>query len=428
MDKKYLLILAIFINLPEILSRKRKKMKCIRQRKYWRIKQTGCKKELGEIKSNIPTPVPTGTNGKPCKCANGKAGPCTNPKISTCISCDNGWHLLPTPNRANDVDSLPYKYCHKCSTSDEFVLVDGNCGDIGSRFKFWNIVSNDVWYNYFLIQGFGEVPIEGISDGALDTIFEDPTKMTHNGGIVRNDKFFQFYINHIDLGPKLSSLFSGYSDKLTKLVLVAADEANQSQIILNGIFDGLSALTRLRLTNYKIEFIANDAFSGLVNLVSLELKMNSIKAIGHDSFKGLTELTELDLAKNSLTVIDEHLFDDLTKLTFLGIESNELTSFGPDTFKYLTALTVLNLEKNKLIDFDNIDVQTVDIFKSLVSLSNLLLNDNKFEYMVPAGFDYLASLTWLKLNGNLFTDSAKNKWTIWWDGHNSGISGKTFTV
>ena len=78
---------------------------------------------------------------------------------------------------------------------------------------------------------------------------------------------------------------------------------------------------------------------------SLGVVGTSLSALQADDFSGLTALTKLNLSNNHLTTIPSQLFT-LSNLTYLNLENNELSSEIPEELSNLTNLTELYLNDN----------------------------------------------------------------------------------
>ena len=87
-------------------------------------------------------------------------------------------------------------------------------------------------------------------------------------------------------------------------------------------------------------------------------------------FDGLTALEDLSLSNNSLTTLPAGVFDELTALEWLFLSGNSLTTLPAGVFDGLTALTWLRLHRNSLSTLPD------DVFEELTALEDLNLEGN----------------------------------------------------
>lgn len=93
-----------------------------------------------------------------------------------------------------------------------------------------------------------------------------------------------------------------------------------------GDFEGLTAITHLKLSHNSLTSLPSGVFDGLAQLQDLGLERNALHSLPGDVFSGLSELKVLDLKQNQLTTVHVDLFEDLTKLESLDIEFNQLAA------------------------------------------------------------------------------------------------------
>ena len=135
-----------------------------------------------------------------------------------------------------------------------------------------------------------------------------------------------------------------------------------------GDFDGLIALTELRLSDNDLTELPAGVFDKLTSLEALSLNTNELPA---GVFDELTALTRLHLShSNGLTELPAGVFDKLTSLRFLLLDSTGLTELPAGVFDELTSLTGLFLHSNDLTELP------AGVFDELTSLTTLWLQDN----------------------------------------------------
>ena len=96
-----------------------------------------------------------------------------------------------------------------------------------------------------------------------------------------------------------------------------------------GDFDGLTALTGLRLDQNSLSTLPAGVLEDLTALTSLSLRNNSLTTLPADVFDELTALTRLELQTNSLSTLPAGVFEELTALTRLELQSNPGAPFSP---------------------------------------------------------------------------------------------------
>ena len=127
----------------------------------------------------------------------------------------------------------------------------------------------------------------------------------------------------------------------------------------------------------------------------LDLRSEDITALAAGDFAGLTALTRLLLSDNSLTELPAGVFDELTSLKELWLHDNSLTTLPAGVFDGLPVLETLYL-------YDNEDLTTLPagVFDGLPALTELWLNGNGLTELPAGVFDKLTKLETLYLDGN----------------------------
>lgn len=120
---------------------------------------------------------------------------------------------------------------------------------------------------------------------------------------------------------------------------------------LNNVFQGLTALTSIKLDNNMLTTIEKDAFNETDMLFYLSLSGNRIDTIETGALANLETLNFLMLQSNHLTLLDSSTFamnGASPKLKSLDLSSNRITHIASDTFSHLTGLKKLFLSYNTL--------------------------------------------------------------------------------
>ena len=102
-------------------------------------------------------------------------------------------------------------------------------------------------------------------------------------------------------------------------------------------FEGLSQLTRLRLSGARLVTLPEGIFSGLGNLESLSLRGVTLSGapltgLPAGIFRGLGNLKHLDLSENNLTGLPAGIFNGLGNLRYLNLGSNPPISLPKGIF------------------------------------------------------------------------------------------------
>ena len=154
-------------------------------------------------------------------------------------------------------------------------------------------------------------------------------------------------------------------------------KAQSISALLAGDFEGLTALTKLDLSDNTLTALPEGVFDNLTALADLALEGNTLAALPDDVFDDLTALTILDLTDNALTELPEGVFDKLTALDQLWLTGNGLTELRAGVFDKLTLLTDLLLGLNALTELPD------DVFEPLTELTQLALYGNPEAPFVP---------------------------------------------
>ena len=201
-------------------------------------------------------------------------------------------------------------------------------------------------------------------------------------------------IRFIDLRNKgISTLNASDFDGLTALTELRLHE-NQLRTLPANIFSALSSLRTLYLSNNQLTTLPSGTFTGLTAMTNLYLNNNQLTTLHQNLFSGLSSLTQINLHSNRLTSLHKDVFSGLPSLTQLFLRNNRLASLHKDVFSGLSKLQYLYLDGNQLTSLP------ADVFSGLSLLGQLLLNSNQMS-MLPAGvFRGLTRLTLLRLQAN----------------------------
>ena len=115
-----------------------------------------------------------------------------------------------------------------------------------------------------------------------------------------------------------------------------------------GLFDGLSKVYSLSLSNSWIQTLPTGIFDDLTNLKFLILSDNLLSSLPSGVFRNQTNLRTLFLQRNQLNSLPAQLFANLGELRTLGMTNNQLdqSDITSGTFEGLNNLRSLYLENN----------------------------------------------------------------------------------
>ena len=227
--------------------------------------------------------------------------------------------------------------------------------------------------------------LTGVTDCAAVTV-ADLASITTFGGDLGFATFNQG-ITSLEAGD-----FAGLT-ALTKLNL----SQNQLTTLPAGIFSGLTAVEEILLSGNQLTALPEGTFAGLTTLVEIDLGGNSLTAIPAQAFSGLTALQRLNLGANDLSSLPDGVFSGLTALSTLYLGANDLISLDAGVFNGLTALDALDLFENDLSSLPD------GVFSGLTALTNLELYDNDLTALPNGLFSGLTALTDLELHENDLT-------------------------
>lgn len=168
------------------------------------------------------------------------------------------------------------------------------------------------------------------------------------------------------------------------------------------IFERLSQIEEIKLTENNLRRIPHEVLCPLKNLKMLNVSANRIGGI--DGFgvphecsnrNQFNELTVLDISHNQLLTFEANWGEaSFPNLRELHLQHNNLTAIGAGAFRALHVLTHLNLSYNQLETLAN------DMLNETKQLQELHLQNNRL-YQLPVDiFAHLAELMVLDLSGN----------------------------
>ena len=164
------------------------------------------------------------------------------------------------------------------------------------------------------------------------------------------------------------------------------------------LFKDLVNLEYLTLNYNKIESMPDKLFLPLVSLKQLFLHCNKIffkdqnGNVKENIFQGLTRLEHLNLSNNQISYLPQGLFQDLVNLKYLDLNNNKIESMPDRLFLPLVSLKMLGLGDNKITFKDKNGRIQEDVYQGLVRLETLNLQYNPIDYLPQRFFQDLVKL------------------------------------
>ncbi len=170
------------------------------------------------------------------------------------------------------------------------------------------------------------------------------------------------------------------------------------QLLEPTIFQKMTHLQRLVLSENRITVLNRDVFAGLNSLIYLDISQNNIKFLPPNLFKDLINLDFLELSSNQIEIIPEGLFKNLVNLELLDLSGNkiDLVEQSATIFQNLRKLKILYLGDNEIKDIPE------GLFRDLVDLKEIDMSDNQFEVFSKEFFQELAGLKFLQISDDDF--------------------------
>ena len=220
--------------------------------------------------------------------------------------------------------------------------------------------------------------------------------------------------------------------KLRTLIL----SNNRLQSIKRGMFDDLSTLKVLDLTENPISFIEPSSFETLHSLQTLVIRGSlHLTMLQNGTFRGLRKLQHLNLNNNQLQVIHPKAFRGLHNLQVLEVNGNRIGGSGlPENYLPLetTSLRKLDIGNNRfellptgivyqnrmlrvlIMHYNRVAQIDKGSFHMLRLLQTLDLSFNDIMNFDDTSFEQLRKLHSLNLAGNPFLCTCKLKPFVDW--------------
>ncbi|XP_076357721.1 uncharacterized protein LOC143250700 [Tachypleus tridentatus] len=160
------------------------------------------------------------------------------------------------------------------------------------------------------------------------------------------------------------------------------------------IFQNLTELRLLDLSNNKFRTLFNGVFRGLYKLETLVVTNGHLKFIDEHVFDGMSNLKHLNLRENSIHSLSVEWFYDMMNLETLELDNNEIYYLNSGTFTALNNLRHLSLSHNRIRGISE------EAFHGLRNLKTLLLNHNNISEVPTTALQSMKHLNVLFLDAN----------------------------
>ena len=204
-----------------------------------------------------------------------------------------------------------------------------------------------------------------------------------------------------------TAIFRQCFEQLTILSKLSLNSVQQNNISRATFYPFRGSLTELHLINCGLRRLHVDMFNDLSKLIVLDLTQNEITDLPYDIFASLTRLIQLDIAGNKLKVISAALLRPMRSLLRLNIghNTNMNITFGEE-FLNMTRLQQIVLNGIKLTSLNN------DTFRHLrnsplveVDMSGCSLRTISRGALLPLRKVTILSLDYNPLNASVLHDA-----------------------
>lgn len=111
-------------------------------------------------------------------------------------------------------------------------------------------------------------------------------------------------------------------------------------------FRAYDALTRLNMSNTKLESLKYNWFDHANRIESLDISHNKLSMLNRENLRTLTKLLVANFSYNDIEEVQAYAFDDVSKLQELRLNYNQLARIV--SFGQLDALQLLDLSDNSI--------------------------------------------------------------------------------
>ncbi|XP_061196772.1 toll-like receptor 3 [Saccostrea echinata] len=223
-----------------------------------------------------------------------------------------------------------------------------------------------------------------------------------------NNKLIQLHSTAFQ-GTSLTFLHLGSNElieipnlQIDSLQVLILEGNNIQNCIFPNVFETMFNLTRIGLSNNKIQHLERNGFASLkyCNVRKLELARNNITRISNESFLPLSTLQSLRLGWNPLTDVElSNALSSLHNAPLVSLSIPEIHLNGHMPFSSLQILETLNVSTLDM-SFNEINNVPILAFQALTQLRTLDISNCGIRYIHENAFSGLQNLNNLLLNNN----------------------------
>ena len=152
-------------------------------------------------------------------------------------------------------------------------------------------------------------------------------------------------------GNSIKSFPQDYFSQATRLKYISITNNYSFKYNLPKLlFNGLSDLIGLRISNTNLGDLTKGLFSNLKSLEILDLSGNRIREFDSELYSKAEHLTRIDLSNNQITNLSNENEDSgsLVNLEYISFRKNTLEKISVDFFKLLKNLKSMDLSNNRI--------------------------------------------------------------------------------
>lgn len=219
------------------------------------------------------------------------------------------------------------------------------------------------------------------------------TKLVFPTGFLRgwtfNSTYYQFIQCPVPLDQTYMDILKG--GKVESLQLSGATPLGDT--LKAEIFNGLTELQSLSITESGLSTLPKDLFSALPKLTTVSLKSNHLTHLPQNTFAAIKALKYLDLSDNNFTEMIEAK-EGLKHLEKIYLYHNEIERLSRTFFASMPTIKIVDLQDNRLANLSS------DLLHDVPALESLKLFKNKLTEIPPNFLQFHTQITELDISDN----------------------------